>query len=156
MSLGKNNSKISKRKTTEFNRVLFRFHKTNYREMAWRNTHDPYRILVSEIMLQQTQVARVKEKYAQFIKKFPRVKDLAQASLAEVLTLWSGLGYNRRAKFLHQCAKEIIALDGGKFPETLEELVKLQQGNCIVHQRNHIPLHQSQQCGTPRCHIRFG
>ncbi len=108
-----------------FNRTLFAWHKKNYREMVWRDTRDPYRILVSEVMLQQTQVVRVREKYAEFLKKFPRVEKLATAPLGEVLKVWSGLGYNRRAKFLHNCAKEVVAKHGGKFPDTFDELVKL-------------------------------
>lgn len=109
----------------EFNKTLFLWHKKNYRKMEWRDTHDPYRILVSELMLQQTQVARVKEKYPEFIKKFPTVSKLATAPLGDVLRLWSGLGYNRRAKFLHQCAKQVVSEYGGKFPDTYEELVTL-------------------------------
>jgi A/G-specific adenine glycosylase len=109
----------------EFNRVLFAWHKKNYRAMAWRDTHDPYRILVSELMLQQTQVARVKEKYASFIKKYPKVKDLAAAPLGDVLRAWSGLGYNRRAKFLRECAKTVMEERGGKFPNDYDGLVQL-------------------------------
>ncbi len=93
--------------------------------MAWRNTSDPYRILISEIMLQQTQVARVREKYAEFLKKFPTITVLADAPLGDVLTVWSGLGYNRRAKHLHQCAKELVTAYAGKFPHTYDELVLL-------------------------------
>ncbi len=117
--------RVSSTKIAEFNRTLFAWHKKNYRDMAWRGTRDPYRILVSEIMLQQTQVARVREKYAEFLKKFPTAKKLAAAPLGEVLKAWSGLGYNRRAKFLHNCAKEVVAKHGGKFPDTFEELVEL-------------------------------
>ncbi len=109
----------------EFNRILFAWHKKNYREMPWRMTSNPYRILVSEIMLQQTQVMRVKEKYSEFIKKYREVDKLAMAPLGEVLRLWSGLGYNRRAKYLHQCAKEIVAHHNSKFPNNYDELVKL-------------------------------
>ena len=112
-------------KVAEFNRVLLAWHKKNYRPMAWRNTHDPYHILVSEIMLQQTQVARVTGKYAEFLKKFPTIRKLAAAPLGEVLKVWSGLGYNRRAKFLQLCAKEVIAKHDGKIPCTFAELVKL-------------------------------
>ena len=93
--------------------------------MPWRDTRDPYRILVSEIMLQQTQVARVTGKYAEFLKKFPTIRKLAAAPLGEVLKVWSGLGYNRRAKFLQLCAKEVIAKHDGKIPCTFAELVKL-------------------------------
>ena len=80
----------------EFNKTLFLWHKKNYRKRERRETHDPKRIHVSELMLQQTQVARVKEKYPEFIKKFPTVSKLATAPLGDVLRLWSGLGYNRR------------------------------------------------------------
>ena len=108
-----------------FNRTLFVWHKKHYREMQWRNTRDPYRILISEIMLQQTQVARVKEKYIEFLKKFPKVETLAKAPLADVLRVWSGLGYNRRAKYLQLCAKEVVAKYDGKFPKTFDELIAL-------------------------------
>ena len=113
------------KKVAEFHQLLFEWHKTHYRDMPWRDTRDPYRILVSEIMLQQTQVARVTGKYAEFLKKFPTVKKLAAAPLGEVLKVWSGLGYNRRAKFLQLCAKEVIAKHDGKIPCTFAELVKL-------------------------------
>jgi len=93
--------------------------------MAWRNTRNPYRILVSEIMLQQTQVERVREKYAAFIRAFPNVRTLANASLGDVLRLWSGLGYNRRAKYLHECAKEVSTQYGGKFPTDIPTLMTL-------------------------------
>jgi A/G-specific adenine glycosylase len=99
-------------------------------DMPWRQAEadgsfDPYKILVSELMLQQTQVARVIPKYQQFLELFPTVQDLASSSLAAVLTIWSGLGYNRRAKFLHQAAKQINGEYGGKFPHQVSELVKL-------------------------------
>jgi A/G-specific adenine glycosylase len=93
--------------------------------MPWRDTRDPYRILVSELMLQQTQVARVMEKYPAFMRKFPTVRSLARAPLGEVLVLWSGLGYNRRAKYLHLLAKEVVRSYGGKFPDDLESLLSL-------------------------------
>ena len=116
----------------EFNRILFRWHKKHYRPMPWRPKTraarvrlDPYRILVSEIMLQQTQVDRVRGKYARFLRKFPTVRALAKAPLGEVLRVWSGLGYNRRAKHLHLCAKKVLKEHEGKLPDTFEELVKL-------------------------------
>jgi A/G-specific adenine glycosylase len=76
-------------------------------ELPWRKTTDPYRILVSEMMLQQTQVPRVIPKYKTFLKRFPTVRALAKAPLSEVLKEWSGLGYNRRAKYLHDAVKNI-------------------------------------------------
>ena len=86
---------------------------------------NPYRILVSEIMLQQTQVDRVILKYRSFIKKFPTVKTLADATLAEVLKEWQGLGYNRRAKMLHDTARMIVSAYSGRFPKTREMLQAL-------------------------------
>lgn len=94
-----------------------------YRDMPWRTDTRPYYVLVSEIMLQQTQVSRVLPKFEAFIKKFPDEKSLAAASLADVLMKWQGLGYNRRAKYLHQAAKKIVELDG--FPATEKDLMAL-------------------------------
>ncbi|MGE5541165.1 MAG: A/G-specific adenine glycosylase [Bacillota bacterium] len=91
--------------------------------MPWRKTRDPYRILVSEVMLQQTQVERVKPFYEAWLKRFPTIAALAKAPLRDVLTVWQGLGYNRRAKMLHEAAKALTA--EGKVPKTAEELQKL-------------------------------
>lgn len=96
-----------------------------YREMPWREDTRPYYVLVSELMLQQTQVERVVPKFHAFIAAFPSEKVLAEASLAEVLKLWSGLGYNRRAKFLHEAAKSIVRDFNGEFPSTKDELQRL-------------------------------
>ncbi len=93
--------------------------------MPWRENCDPYYILVSEIMLQQTQVARVEPKFREFIAKFSDVKSLANADLADVLRTWNGLGYNRRAKFLHDAAKMICENFGGEIPSQIIDLVKL-------------------------------
>ncbi|MCE9541202.1 A/G-specific adenine glycosylase [Candidatus Kaiserbacteria bacterium] len=82
-------------------------------DLPWRKTHDPYKILVSEVMLQQTQVPRVIEKYKEFLKTFPTVFVLSHASLSEVLKVWNGLGYNRRGKYLHDAAKAIAGEYGG-------------------------------------------
>jgi A/G-specific adenine glycosylase len=123
--LCKNSEMTKAEKMSNFTRVLFEWHKNNYRPMPWRKTHDPYKILVSEIMLQQTQVDRVRKKYVEFLKKFPTVSVLAAASLGDVLRVWSGLGYNRRAKYLHECAKQVVALYDGKFPKTFTELTLL-------------------------------
>lgn len=90
--------------------------------LPWRKTHDPYKILVSEVMLQQTQVERVIPKYTAFVKKFPSVRALSEASLSEVLKLWSGLGYNRRAKYLHDAANYIVREHGGVFPREYPSL----------------------------------
>lgn len=94
-------------------------------DLPWRKTKNPYRILVSESMLQQTQVERVIPKYKSFIKKFPSVIRLSEASLGDVLKEWQGLGYNRRAKNLHECVQRIVEEHNGRFPRTYEALVAL-------------------------------
>lgn len=91
-------------------------------DLLWRKTANPYKILVSEVMLQQTQVTRVIPKYKEFLKQFPTTKKLATASLGDVLRAWQGLGYNRRAKFLKQAAEEIVHERNGKWPKTHEGL----------------------------------
>lgn len=105
-------------------------HAIPLRDMPWRRiasdgTIDPYLILVSEIMLQQTQVQRVIPKYAAFIDRFPSVQTLARAPLSDVLQAWSGLGYNRRAKYLHQAAQTIVRHHDGVLPSTIDALVQL-------------------------------
>lgn len=93
--------------------------------LPWRKTKDPYRILVSEIMLQQTQVERVIPFYSAFLKEFPTVHALSQAPLSSVLVHWQGLGYNRRAKMLHEASKAIVRDYARKMPKTVEELERL-------------------------------
>lgn len=106
--------------------IVWKYYKENGRhELPWRKTDDPYLILVSELMLQQTQVGRVIPKYEAFIKKYPSAKKLSKASLGDVLRLWQGLGYNRRAKYLHECAKVVTERCGGVFPQSYVELQKL-------------------------------
>ncbi len=106
--------------------IVKRYYKKHGRhDLPWRHTTDAYKIAVSEIMLQQTQVARVIEKYQEFLKKFPTLRALAKAPLSDVLRIWSGLGYNRRAKFLHQMAQSIVRDHKGKFPTTYEALKSL-------------------------------
>lgn len=95
------------------------------RPMPWRDHPTPYNVVVSEIMLQQTQVARVIPKFLEFMARFPTVQALARAPLSDVLLHWSGLGYNRRAKFLHEAAKAMVQNHGGIVPATREELVAL-------------------------------
>lgn len=110
--------------------VIERYYAANGRhDLLWRepgvdDSFDPYRIMVSELMLQQTQVARVIPKYQAFLAQFPSVESLASASLGDVLIAWQGLGYNRRAKFLWQAAQKIVE-QGGTFPHQVAELVKL-------------------------------
>ena len=105
--------------------VLRWYHRHGRTELPWRNTTNPYKILVSELMLQQTQVERVIPKYQAFLNRFPTVASLAKSTLAEVLTLWQGLGYNRRAKFLWQAAQKVVDTRNGIFPTTRTELQKL-------------------------------
>lgn len=93
--------------------------------LPWRHTNDPYRIVVSEVMLQQTQVARVLPKYQEFLRRFPSTKRLAEASLADVLGMWQGLGYNRRAKMLQQAAATVREQYRGRWPRTETELCRL-------------------------------
>ena len=96
-----------------------------YRDMPWRRDTRPYYILVSELMLQQTQVERVIPKFENFVEKFPSETDLAKATVADVLMLWQGLGYNRRAKYLLNAAQYIHHKSGGTFPEERQDLLKL-------------------------------
>ena len=93
--------------------------------LPWQNTRDPYRVWLSEIMLQQTQVATVLAYYDRFLQRFPNVGNLAAASEDEVMSLWSGLGYYSRARNLHRCAQEVMALHHGQFPATAEKLQTL-------------------------------
>jgi A/G-specific adenine glycosylase len=107
----------------QFIKTVWEFYQASGRhDLLWRKTADPYKILVSEIMLQQTQVARVLPKYRDFLKQFPTTKKLAEASLGEVLVAWQGLGYNRRAKFLKQAAETVMGERKGVWPKTLPEL----------------------------------
>jgi A/G-specific adenine glycosylase len=93
--------------------------------LPWQNTRDPYRVWLSEIMLQQTQVATVLDYYTRFIARFPDVAALAESELDEVLALWSGLGYYSRARNLHRCAREVMTLHGGIFPGNAQALQTL-------------------------------
>lgn len=110
--------------TQFFQKALLSWFSRNKRSLPWRKTTNPYKILVSEVMLQQTQVDRVKGYYARFLKQFPTAAKLAKAKPAAVLKCWSGLGYNRRALLLQKTAQAIVAR-GGKFPKTEAELREL-------------------------------
>ena len=109
----------------KFEKKLLSWYSTAKRDLPWRKTTDPYQILVSEMMLQQTQVDRVIPKYEAFLHRFPTVQDLAHASPGEVIKLWSGLGYNRRAIKLQECAKTVVHQHQGKFPQMIIELQEL-------------------------------
>lgn len=108
-----------------FRTIIYNYYKTYKRDFPWRRTTNPYYILVSEIMLQQTQTERVMVKYREFIKRFPTLRSLASAELRDVLSSWQGLGYNRRGKMLHQLAQDVLTHHRGKIPESPEELVNL-------------------------------
>ena len=107
---------------SSFQKIVWGYYRKHKRSFPWRETTDPYAILVSEIMLQQTQAERVVPKFSAFIKRFPTVTSLARAPLSEVLMLWQGLGYNRRALFLKRAAEEVVSKHSGKIPNTLESL----------------------------------
>jgi A/G-specific adenine glycosylase len=108
-----------------FRNTVYRHYRENRRPMPWRETRDPYHILVSEIMLQQTQVERVRTKYGEFLERFPDVATLAAAPLSDVLAAWQGLGYNRRGVALKRAAETVMGELGGRFPTMPEELEKL-------------------------------
>jgi A/G-specific adenine glycosylase len=108
-----------------FRRALLAWYDRNKRDLPWRRTHDPYAIWLSEIMLQQTRVAAVLEHYRVFLERFPNIQALAAASEDAVLAAWSGLGYYRRARMLHRCAREIVEQHGGHFPQLASSLREL-------------------------------
>jgi A/G-specific adenine glycosylase len=114
---------ISSGYANRFRRLLLDWFQKHQRTLPWRGESDPYRILVSEIMLQQTRVAVVEDRYRKFIAQFPSAERLSRAKEATVLAAWSGLGYYRRARNLHAAAKEITRK--GKFPRTAEALREL-------------------------------
>lgn len=116
---------LSPQTVSAFRSTVYAYHRANPRLMPWRETGDPYHILVSEFMLQQTQVERVKVKYGEFLTAFPTVHELAAASLSDVLLVWQGLGYNRRALYLKRCSEEIVDYHDGQFPRTSQELQSL-------------------------------
>lgn len=109
----------------EFKSRIWSFYSCHARSFPWRETRDPYRILVSEIMLQQTQVERVMSKFGLFIARFPDFSSLAQADLQSVLRVWQGLGYNRRAIALKENATRVVSDYAGELPKTAQELVQL-------------------------------
>jgi A/G-specific adenine glycosylase len=107
---------------TLFRQKLMKWYDENARVLPWRGVEDPYRIWISEIMLQQTRVQAVIEHYKLFLKKFPTIKKLAAAPEQDVLAAWSGLGYYRRARMMHAAAKAVAKDYGGALPKTSEEL----------------------------------
>jgi A/G-specific adenine glycosylase len=109
----------------KFQETIYRHYHDNPRNLPWRKTRNPYRILVSEIMLQQTQVERVTEKYRQFIRTFPSFASLAKAPLSDVLRVWQGMGYNRRAIALKRTAEIVAKEFRGRLPSSEKELTEL-------------------------------
>jgi A/G-specific adenine glycosylase len=104
---------------------LLRWFKANGRDLPWRRTRDPYEILVSEVMLQQTQVDRVQAFFHRFLREYPTAQDLAAAPPARVRDSWEGLGYYARARNLHAAARQIVERHGGRFPRRLDEVMAL-------------------------------
>lgn len=107
------------KKISNFQKTVWDFYKQNKRDFPWRNTTDPYKILVSEIMLQQTQADRAVPYYKKWLKRFPNFKSLANASFSEIYPLWQGLGYNRRGLNLQKTAKLAIEKYKGKLPQDM-------------------------------------
>lgn len=110
----------------KFTHAVWTYYRTHGRhDLPWRKTRDPYKILVSEIMLQQTQVSRVIPKYKEFLAEFPTLTTLAKAPTEKLLAIWQGLGYNRRALALREAARTIVRDHGGKFPRHYDTLITL-------------------------------
>lgn len=110
------NDSINTEYITLFQQIIYTYYDQNRREFSWRNTQNPYHIVVSEIMLQQTQTHRVIEKFEQFLKAFPTIQSLAHAPFSAILAEWQGLGYNRRAQYLHLFAQRIVTECDGIIP----------------------------------------
>jgi len=110
---------------SSFSIALLNWYSQHKRALPWRTTTNPYSIVISEFMLQQTQVSRVSEKYLPFLQRFPTLQSLAQASSADVIRAWSGLGYNRRALLLHRFAQKVWSDYAGEIPRSVKELSTL-------------------------------
>lgn len=111
--------------TLSFQSFIFDWWKKNKRDLPWRHTRNPYHILVSEVMLQQTQVSRVIPTYILFLRTFPTIHSLSQSSLSQILKLWKGMGYNRRALYLHQLSCIVVERYSGVIPDDFILLTKL-------------------------------
>jgi A/G-specific adenine glycosylase len=111
--------------STSLQRTLLRHYASNHRDLPWRRTRDPYRIWISEVMLQQTRVATVVERYEVFLRRFPDLGTLAEAREEQVCEAWAGLGYYSRARNLHAAARQVIVGYGGHLPTAASELRKL-------------------------------
>jgi len=117
--------KLSAREITKFRKAIYEYYNEHGRDLPWRGTRDPYYILVSEIMLQQTQVERVVEKYTAFVQRFPDFRVLAETSFQDVLSVWQGLGYNRRAAALKRIGEIVTEKHNGELPADLGSLAAL-------------------------------
>jgi A/G-specific adenine glycosylase len=117
--------RIDTKTVKTFQKTILDWYKDNQRDLPWRKNRNPYHIMVSEIMLQQTQVNRVVTKFEEWLKRFPTVESLAEAPVADVLQYWSGLGYNRRALNLKRAAEAIVKEHKGIFPQDEATLLKL-------------------------------
>lgn len=115
-------TKLDHERLNRVQHTLIAWFKTNGRDLPWRGTRDPYRVLVAEMMLQQTQVDRVKPKYEAFLQQFPTLQALAAASPGDVIRAWAGLGYNRRALNLQRTAQAVLDEHAGRFPDTPDAL----------------------------------
>lgn len=116
---------VSEPRLEEFTQRVWEQGRELYRDLPWRNTYDPYAILLSEVMLQQTQVSRVLGRWEEWLDVFPTVEALASAPLPPVLELWQGMGYNRRALNLKRCAEELVANHDGMVPSDKKALLAL-------------------------------
>jgi len=117
--------KLSPRRIQRFRQQIYAHYRRNGRALPWRKTHDPYKILLSELMLQQTQVKRVIEKYREFLRRFPTIESVARAPLRAILESWQGLGYNRRALALKNLVGIVVDRYHGRIPSTIEALKAL-------------------------------
>lgn len=116
---------MNKEKIIDFQKMIWSYYRKHGRDLPWRDTADPYHILVSEVMLQQTPVSRVLVKYPEFLAAFPTIEKLAGTKLSHVLGVWQGMGYNRRGKALFETAKAITSDHDGVVPKDRETLLAL-------------------------------
>src|SRR5512143_194081 len=117
--------RLDPERVRQFQRRLLRWYARHGRDLPWRHTRDPYRILVSEVMLQQTQVDRVLEYYDAFLRRYPTIEALAASSEPQVREAWDGLGYYARARNLHRTARQVTNEFGGKLPDQADTIRRL-------------------------------
>ena len=125
MSVRTYRPRLAPKTVRAFQTRLLDWFKHHGRDLPWRSTRDPYKILVSEIMLQQTQVDRVLDYYGRFLREYPSIQDLAAAGRSAVRESWDGLGYYARARHLHATARRVVKRHAGEFPRTLDQLMDL-------------------------------